>query len=183
MNTQTYLLSLLFSVFFFSAIQAQERAINIGPRIGANFSTLDTENIQASENSITGFTAGVFLEINSSSAFSFQAEVLYSEQGSELDTELFTNDVNLDYLQVPLLAKFSFLKIFNLHAGPQVGFITNDLENYDAENFDLSSVVGFGLQVGALRADFRYHYGFRESIQSIEAKNRYYSITIGYELF
>lgn len=182
MNTKQVFFSLLISIFIAQTFHAQERAFNIGPRIGANLSNLDTENIQANENSITGFTAGVFLEIYSSTAFSFQAELLYSEQGSEIDSELFTDDLNLDYLQAPLLAKFRFLDILNLHAGPQIGFITNDLENYDVESLDLSSVVGFGLEVGALRADLRYHYGFRESIQSISAKNRYYSVTIAYEL-
>ena len=170
--------------FAVSNTQAQE-GISFGPKIGANFSVLDTDNIDASEESITGLTAGIFLEVRSASAFSFQAELLYSEQGADLNSSILTEEINLDYLQVPLLGKFRFLKIANIHAGPQVGFLTNDLDsqNIDTEKFDISAVAGVGVELGKLRADLRYNFGFTETIETFNAKNQYYSIAIGYELF
>ena len=178
----------LFTFFFISNAQSQEGLIDFGPKIGANFSVLDT-NTDASEESITGLTAGLFLEIRLPTSLSFQAELLYSEQGADLNSDVLSlsEEINLDYLQVPILGKFRFLKIVNIHAGPQFGFLTNDVESdnidIDTEDFDISAVAGVGVEIGKLRADLRYNFGFTETIESIEAKNQYYSVAIGYEIF
>ena len=192
-TTTTKSAILLFTLIFFSlSVHSQEAGINFGPKIGANFSNLDTNNVSASQNSITGLTAGLFLEIRSSSAFSFQAELLYSEQGADLDSNINQlQNVELEYLQAPILLKYRLLKIFNVHAGPQLGFLTNDIksDNYESENFDFSGVAGVGAEIGKLRADLRYHFGFTDAIEinslnnSSNARNKYYSITLSYELF
>ena len=177
----------LFTFFFISNAQSQGGLIDFGPKVGANFSVLDTGNIDASEESITGLTAGLFLEIRLPTSLSFQAELLYSEQGADLNSDVLSlsEEINLDYLQVPILGKFRFLKIANIHAGPQFGFLTNEVksENFDTEDFDISGVAGVGLEIGKLRADLRYHLSFIETIESIEAKNQYYSVAIGYKIF
>ena len=174
----------IFICFLTSKVQSQEGLIDFGPKIGANFSVLDT-NTDVSEESITGLTAGLFLEVSLPTSLSFQAELLYSEQGADLDSGVSIEEIELDYLQVPLLGKFRFLKIANIHAGPQFGFLTNDLDsqNIETENFDISGVAGVGVELGKLRADLRYNFGFTETIESIEAKNQYYSVAIGYEIF
>lgn len=179
---------LLFTINFASS---QEAGLSFGPKIGANFSNLNADNVDASEESITGLTAGLFLEFGSNGALSFQAELLYSEQGADLDSDLQTlsQEVELDYLQAPLLGKYRFLKIFNVHAGPQFGFLTNDVDSDDieieTEDFDISGVAGVGVEIGKLRADLRYHFGFTDAVQidNTEATNQYYSVTLGYNLF
>ena len=177
--------------------RSQESFLSIGPKIGANFSTLNTSSfdasINASEESITGLTGGAFLEIGSNSSFSFQVELLYSEQGTGLDSSVDKfKDIELDYLQAPILVKYRFLKLFNIHAGPQVGFLTNDIESdtYKTEDFDFSGVTGVGIEFGKLRADLRYHFGFSEAVtislpptDTANAENRYFSLTLGYTLF
>jgi hypothetical protein len=186
--TKNFFLS-LFILLFISKAQSQEGLIDFGPKVGANFSVLDTDNIDASEESITGLTAGLFLEVRLPTLLSFQAEVLYSEQGADLNSDVLSlsEEINLDYLQVPILGKFRFLKIANIHAGPQFGFLTNDVESdnfdIDTEDFDISAVAGVGVEIGKLRADLRYNFGLTETIESIEARNQYYSVAIGYEIF
>ena len=131
-------------------------------------------------------TAGLFLEIKkASSAFSFQAELLYSEQGADLNSNILNEEINLDYLQAPLLVKFRVFEIFNLHIGPQLGFLTNEVgtENFETKDFDFSGVAGVGLELGKLRANLRSHFGLTETVDTINATHQYYSISIGYELF
>ena len=53
-------------------------------------------------------------EIPIANRFSFQPELLYSGQGSS---------VNLNYLNIPLMAKYNLTKEFSLEAGPQIGFL------------------------------------------------------------
>ena len=186
--------SLLFLIFTLLSLntQAQESFLNFGPKVGANFSTLNTNNLDASEESITGLTAGAFLEIKSTSSLSFQVELLYSEQGTNLDSNLGElKDIELNYLQAPVLLKYRLLKIFNIHGGPQLGFLTSDIksENFEAKDFDFSGVAGVGVELGKLRADLRYHFGFTDSIEfnlptdTSEASNKYYSVMLSYELF
>ena len=178
--------------------KSQENFLSVGLKVGANFSTLNTSSfdasVNASEESITGLTAGAFLEIGSASSFSFQAELLYSEQGANLDSSIADFDnVELDYLQAPILVKFKFLKLFNIHAGPQLGFLTSDIQSdtYNAKDFDFSGITGVGIELGKLRADLRYHFGLSEALtieprfttETSNAKNRYFSIALGYELF
>lgn len=178
-------------LFTFNLASSQEAGLSFGPKLGANFSTLNADNVEASEESITGLTAGIFLELSASSGFSLQAELLYSEQGADLDSDLpaLSQEVELDYLQLPLLGKYRLLKIFNVHAGPQFGFLTNDFDSDDlsieTEDLDISGVVGVGVEVGKLRADLRYHFGFTDAVKidNTEAKNQYYTVTLGYNLF
>lgn len=178
-------------LFTFNLASSQEIGLSFGPKLGANFSTLDVNHPGSSEESITGLTAGVFFELGSKNGFSLHAELLYSEQGADLDSDLLalSQEVKLDYLQLPLLGKYRFLKIFNVHAGPQFGFLTNDINSEDltveTEDLDVSGVAGVGIEIGQLRADFRYHFGFTDAIQinGSEAKNQYYSVTLGYNLF
>ena len=61
--------------------------------------------------------------------FSFQAVLLYSAQGAKSDYSETLNDVTfrytsvkLEYIHVPLLAKFYIVEGLSLEAGPQVGF-------------------------------------------------------------
>jgi len=185
LKSSTYFLFALLSCFYLTKAQSQSLKIDYGPNLGAVFSVLDTENLNATENSITGLTAGFFLEISSVTSFSFQAELMYTEQGAELNSDILQETINIDYLQVPLLGKFNILELFNIHAGPQFGFLTSDLEseNYDAENFDVLAVAGVGVDIGKLRANLRYNFGFTEVIDAYQANNLYYSFTIAYELF
>ena len=172
--------------------QAQESFLSFGPKVGANFSTLNTNNLNASEESITGLTAGAFLELKSTSSLSFQVELLYSEQGTDLDSNVTEfKEIEVDYLQAPVLLKYRLLKIFNIHVGPQLGFLTSDIksENFEAKDFDFSGVAGVGVELGKLRADLRYHFGFTDSLEfnlpndTSKANNKYYSVMLSYELF
>ena len=94
------------AIFGFSSINAQN--VNFGAKAGVNFATI-TGDMVDSFDSRTAFHVGFVAEIVISETFSFQPELLYSAQGadySEEGFEAFEGTVTLDYLNVPLMAKF-----------------------------------------------------------------------------
>ena len=194
-------------LFGFTNIIAQN--IKYGSKIGVNIANItgdETDDL----NTITMLHAGAVAEIMISDEFSFQAELLYSAQGAKSDysetldevTFRYTS-VKLEYINIPLLAKFYVTEGFSLEAGPQVGFlITADREfektdNGETEtgekdildeikgidfglNFGLAYKVGGGIFLAA-----RYNLGLSnindvEGSDELKNQNRVIQVSAGY---
>ena len=126
-----------------------------------------------------------------SERFSVQPEVFYSGQGFDLDD--IDAEFQVDYIQVPLLAKVYLAEGFNLHAGPQVGFKVNEELDFqpteDAGDFDTDQIndIDFQLTGGAeykfengffLQA--RYSYGLSEVVEDTDIHNSVFSAGLGF---
>ena len=62
-----------------------------------------------------------------SDKFSLQPALLYSQQGFKTGT---SNDVvKLDYINIPILAKYYISDVFSLEVGPQFGFLLSSKYN------------------------------------------------------
>ena len=111
--------------------------LSIGPRAAVNFSNAAFDSDQeVNSGNLLGFAFGVAAEIGVSGSFSIQPEVLFSQSGFILkdEFELLGEPVDLNvrynYLQIPLLAKLKFgsgATVFNVFAGPHVGFGLGDI--------------------------------------------------------
>ena len=128
-------------VVFFIFTSSTAQKIKYGSKIGVNIANItgdETDDL----NTKTLLHAGAVAEIMISDEFSFQAELLYSAQGAKSDYRETLDEVNfhytsvkLEYINVPLLAKFYVTEGFSLEAGPQVGFlITADREFEKTDN-------------------------------------------------
>lgn len=169
-------------VAFTSIATMQAQGINFGVKAGANFSDftgdVDTE-------SITSFHAGAVLELNLVPTFSIQAEGLFSSQGAtykDTATEI-AKDINLDYISVPLMAKYYILpKKLSFMAGPQFSFLVDEAEeSYESNSFDMAAAGGVELKIIAgLFAQARYTIGLTDVSDSIEAKNAVFQLSLGY---
>ncbi len=150
-------------LFGFTNIIAQK--IKYGSKIGVNIANITGDEVD-DLNTKTSLHAGAVAEIMISDEFSFQAELLYSAQGAKSDyietidgvTFRYTS-INLEYINVPLLAKFYIVEGLSLEAGPQVGFLltadrefekTNNGETETGEKDILDEIKGidFGLNFG-----------------------------------
>ncbi|MUP43828.1 porin family protein [Christiangramia aestuarii] len=113
----------------------------------------------------------------------------YSESGLEVKEKL-----QLDYLNLPVLAKYKFAPGWNLHLGPQIGFLLNaeseyevsfvgetesdseDLKDYVSSiDFGLSGGFGYELDMGVF-FDARYYLGLSNINDSDEDFDSDYSI-------
>ncbi len=179
-------------------LRANAQLLSIGIKGGMNFSTLTNSKtipVYRSNGSISllegtssyrkGFTIGGLLALKVP-LIGIQAEILYSRQGviNEANTTLvnYKTTVGLNYLNIPVLLQFYFLKIINFEIGPQFGFLMNakqvtdfkspgnskesvKLNGNELRESDLSLALGVGFKLPKfpLGINARYTFGLRET--------------------
>ena len=206
------LLTAAIAVFTLSSVNAQD--ITFGAKAGINIANLDVTD--ANIDSRTSLHLGVTAEFEISDTFSIQPELLYSAQGAtESDTyeDSFIRSVSesewkLNYIQIPIMAKFYVSEGLSLEAGPQIGFLASaevDSDRTETDLFDGTSVstsstvdakelvksVDFGLNFGlgykldsGLNFALRYNLGLSNiydvSESTVKIKNRVFQLSVGY---
>lgn len=147
-----------------------------GVKGGFNIATIGGAN---DANSLIGFQLGGFAEINVWKKLYIQPELLFSAQGAKFDGYYGERDytVNLNYINVPVLAKYYITKQFSVEAGPQLGLLVSSENIEDEKSVD----VGFNLGAGYNFTD-NFSVGIRYTIglTSIYDYNDYYDDYDGY---
>ncbi|MGY5847538.1 porin family protein [Salegentibacter sp. HM20] len=154
------------AVFGFTTAASAQEFVYFGVKGGVNFTGMSSDAFTDNQ-SRTGFHLGLLSEIPVGSRFSVQPEVLYSTQGTEARRNFagstVTGEYELDYIQVPVLAKIYLIEGLSLEVGPSFNFLVN--EEYDFESTalnaewdtDMGSTFEFG---GALGASYKFNNGF-----------------------
>ncbi len=156
------------------------QGIDFGIKAGVNFSTLtDASNL----SNKTGFVGGIFAGIKFSDKVAIQGDLLYSQQGAEFDI----GEVDLTYVNIPIVLKYFLIKGLNVQAGPQFGFIVDDNitevlgDILETESFDLTGVVGVGYDLPMdIRVDGRYNFGLTDVFDGLDGKNSVITLSVGY---
>ena len=142
--------TLLCSVLSLFLLVSQAHAENrYGVLAGVNLAKLHASTPAGSDTSdtSTGFLGGVFAQYGISEGFYFEPQLRYNQRGG--------GNVNLDYLQIPLYAKYKFMTgsafMPVVFIGPNVGFkIGSGIEGVSgseitkAKTIDLSAEAGLG---------------------------------------
>lgn len=163
------------------------QGVDLGIKGGATFANLTGVTDGSTK---TGFVGGAFVTIKFSDKIAIQGDLLYSQQGVELDVD----KINLDYINFPLVLKYYIIKRINIQAGPQFGTVINDSlggflgSNIDFNSFDVTGVVGIGVDLPLnFRITGRYGFGlsdisFSDNDFSIDtnSKNSVFSLTAGF---
>ena len=163
------------------------QGVDLGIKVGATFANLTGVTDGSTK---TGFVGGAFVTIKFSDKIAIQGDLLYSQQGVELDVD----KINLDYINFPLVLKYYIIKRINIQAGPQFGTVINDSlgsflgSNIDFNSFDVTGVVGIGVDLPLnFRITGRYGFGlsdisFSDNDFSIDtnSKNSVFSLTAGF---
>ncbi len=177
------------------------RDISFGVKGGVNFASLTGGDFFDDVNSRTSFHVGALAEFPIADIFSLQVEALYSGQGFEADfrgPEGDKAEYQLDYINIPVLAKFYIAKGLSIEAGPQFSFLVNeefdfnpnnddgdiDLEGTDAEaeSFEFGAAAGITFELpSGLFATGRYIHGFTDIIQDVDGQNSVFQLGIGYK--
>jgi len=176
---------LTLSLALFALVGFGQAKLEIGLKAGANFANTNVDDA----NSITSFHGGAYGLIKLAN-IGIQPELLFSKQGSEFSGG---GEVDLSYVNVPVMLKFYFPGGINLQAGPQFGILTK-AENEDGDDLkdslkgsDISVGVGAGWDAPfGLQANVRYIFGISD-INDVagndEVKNNTFQVSIGYSLF
>lgn len=167
--------SMLFGLTFMNA-----QDVNFGAKAGANFSTISSDNFD-SFDSRTAFHLGLVAEIMFSDTFAFQPELVYSSQGSDYSETGLEGTVKLDYLNVPLIAKYYVAEGFSLEAGPQIGLLLSatdegefDGGSYDEDIKDFVKGIDLGVNLGVgYKLDSGLNFGARYNIGLVDVNDEY----------
>lgn len=167
-----------------TTVKAQ--GVIFGARAGVNFATITSDEFDSFDGR-TSFHLGVVSEIPLGETFSFQPELLYSSQGSDYSDPGFTGTVKLDYLNLPLIAKYYVAENFSLEAGPQIGFLLSAKDEGEADGFDYDEDIkdfikgiDFGINFGlgyklenGLNFGARYNLGLTDVNDDYEEGGTY----------
>jgi hypothetical protein len=125
--------------------------VSVGAKGGLNVSNLsgiDEENFKT--KALLGFHVGGFVTFNLGRNFAIQPELLYSTEGGTIEGNNITENIRLNYFNIPVMVKFLTNKGFYVEAGPQLGFRTGELSTdefeSDVKNSDFSICGGLGFQ-------------------------------------
>ena len=157
-------------------VTSNAQDIKFGFKGGLNFATLNGDDVDDNLDGRTGYHIGAVAQFSLAETIAIQPELLYSAQGIE--------DIDIDYLTLPILFKLKFAGIASVEAGPQFGFVVNDdFEVGEPEDFDLSGAVGAGVEFGGFFGQIRYNFGLTDVVEDAEAKNSAFQISVGYYIF
>jgi len=191
------------TILTLTTAKSQEK-IQFGVKAGFNFTNIISDFLIEKEYK-TGFHIGVLAEIPFGAKFSLQPEILYSTQGVKGNEILltvhfpggpayppFSAEYKLDYIQVPILAKFYLFKNFSLDIGPSFNFLVNIEETRGSvsisdfgNNFEFGGILGISYKLKSdLFGSIRYTKGFTDVFDrdyfTENVKNYGFLIGIGY---
>lgn len=143
--------------------------IQFGVKAGANLATV-TGSDATGATTMANFNAGVFAKIPFAQSLSFSPEIVYSGQGAKYSYAGVTGSQHLNYLNVPLLVKYTHSSGFSIATGPQIGFLmsakakvqgtTQDDKNaYNSTEFAWDFGIGYDIPNTQLGIDLRYDLG------------------------
>lgn len=144
---------LLFAaVTFISFSAAQSQELRLGAKAGVNLASIAGDEIDDFNGRI-GFHVGALVEIPINKKFSIQPELLYSMHGAAREYSVIPNggygikyetNLNLDYINIPIMAKYYIIDGLSFETGPQFGILVSakeegemtKLERGESEPFD-----------------------------------------------
>ena len=126
-----------------------------------------------------GFYIGGLVDFAVSEKFHVQPELMYSTEGAG-------EDAGIDYLRLPIMAKYYVMEGLSLQAGPEIAFKIATQEDFVDEatksmDFGLGFGAGYELASG-LMFDARYNLGLSNiaDYDGGDIKNTGFQIGLGY---
>ena len=133
--------------------------LTLQPRVGLSLATItktDDTSLRA------GLLAGAELEYQVNDMLGLAGAVEYAMQGTANDH---TDNLNLDYINIPLRAKVYLAPGFSVNGGIQLGFMTSakidgkDFSDLYDKSFDFSIPIGASYEISNIVIDARYNFG------------------------
>ena len=183
-----------------ASAQFEPGTFSLQPKVGIGFSEITDDNAKFK----FGIGAGFEGQYQVNNWLGLSGAVMYQQMGSKVK-HFDDAKIELEYIHVPLMAKFYVTKGLSLNAGLQPGFLTKaKVSGYGAEvdvkddcnKFDLCVPlsVAYELPMG-LTFEARYNYGIIDVAkdydhgsnkasnfsEEIDDKNLMFQITVGYK--
>ena len=167
---------------------ANAQHVNIGIKGGANFYNIHNDN-GAKYDMKTGIHLGLIGHIHLTKELAFQPELVYSAQGAKYTTAGVVTNINLGYINVPLLIQYMFDNGFRLEAGPQVGFLVNAKAETNSAKSDIKKSfkstdlsLGIGMGYVFVPSGFGMDARFNLGLSNINENSSVKSTNTGFQL-
>jgi hypothetical protein len=189
--------ALVLATLLFTGGRASAQDTRFGVRGGLNLSTVQNETGSGSESfdRRQGLVAGAFFSLPVGWV-TLQPEVLYTSKGAALDVQGIDSKLVLDYLEVPVLARWPLGRRLYVAAGPALAWrlkaasrtkfsgATEEIDVADTVRRNDVGVVGaIGLRFGVFVVDGRYTHGVldidSDTDDEVRVKNRAITISAG----
>ena len=201
--------------------QFEPGTFSIQPKIGINLAKVSNmpkfndANVTVDRSLLGGAVIGGEAEYQIAKPFSVAAGLNFSMQGCQWEDYDFTDDgvkyeekdnkVELNYLNIPLVANFYLFKGFAIKGGIQMGFLLSaKVKNKEIVNKsttdvtidvkDMCNKVDFSIPVGVsyqvptipIYIDARAIFGLKDIIKDVPSdaknfKNQVFQLTVGYK--
>ena len=200
-------LAIAATALLLTAQAAFAQDIQYGIKGGFNVSKVafSADDVTVTPGRRAGLVVGGYVTRQLREGWSGVAEVLLSMKGSKLDTGDTDAKVRLTYVEIPLLASAALdgpsASRVSLYAGPALAFKVGENVDPDSDEdddasgdnvfkpFDFSFVFGGTVRIQDVFLDLRYTAGLINVADEddfeigLSAKNRTFSITIGWRLY
>jgi Outer membrane protein beta-barrel domain len=171
---------------------ATAQKVNLGIKAGLNLYNINNDN-NVEYDTRTGFNVGLLGHIHLAPQLALQPEIVYSSQGAKFSVSNVETNINLGYINVPVLVQYMFDNGFRLQAGPQLGFLvnakskTNSVEtdiknNLQTVDFAVGGGVGYVHPASGFGVDARYNLGLSNINEngSLKSTNRGFQLGVFY---
>ena len=184
-------------IFIGGLMASANSQTSFGVKGGLNIASLVGDGVEnLSVRTSVHFTGMAEFELTDK--FSIQPEIMYSAQGAKETLGDYEAMWYLNYINVPLIAKYYIGERLSIEAGPYVGFLVNAKldwsDNEDAgldELEELTASIDFGINLGlgyklesGLNFGARYNIGMVNVLESElydgTLTNGVFQISIGY---
>lgn len=176
-------LSVLIAIICFGSVHMhaqtiQDRAsdgiadIRFAAKAGVNFSTLFAKNIIDISPKVGAYVGGMAEIPAFFENFYLQPELLLSFQGADIGI----GNLNLNYVHLPLMAKYHITDEIAAEFGPQIGLLIgengDDYGGYDTKSAHFGLNVGGGYRLNdAIYFQLRFGLGISKAIENPNFRN------------
>ncbi|MFZ6009550.1 MAG: porin family protein [Bacteroidota bacterium] len=177
-----------------AAVPAQ---VTIGVKAGPNAADVVMTGVidkdaEADLNVKLSYHGGVYINLALTEQLFLQGEVLYSNKGVNAIT-----NINLHYINIPILLQYTLTKKLFVEVGPELGYLFSARSRYGDVSNVWNNKLDIGLDAGLLLTAFpkvavglRFNGGFssvQENAQAmgsnIKFQNRVLQLSLAYNLF
>jgi hypothetical protein len=183
-----------FTALILNAVTLQAQ-ITVGAKAGVNVSQLSgLSSSEIQTKAIFGFHGGGYVQIRLGK-FGIQPEILFSSQGAKLEKSNSSDNLKINYINIPVLFKLNVKPGLFFESGPQIGIAAtakygdNDIKN-TIKSSDFSWAFGLGAEGHSLGIGARYNLGIStlgntttNDIRNLNYKNGVLQISLYAKLF
>lgn len=184
--------SILAIAFIVGALSVKAQQVEIIPKAGISIASQSVKG-EANGKGKVGFQGGLGVNIFTGiKGFSIQPELNYVSKGASYKNSTGKSKYNLNYLELPVLAKYSFGPMY-VNAGPSLGLKLGQNNQAKAALGDLKKIdfgvqMGLGVAIPAGPGKFivggRYALGLNNisDVKGNNLKNRGLQVSLGYAI-